>query len=63
VFTADGHGIADVVAVSVGAEQNVDFALVLLGVRAKGILRNPWIDKEGLAFGGFNSEGGVAQPG
>ena len=63
VLFDDFDGVTDVVAVTVGAEQDVDFLDVLLFFRAHGIAHDPRVDDDGLAAGGFDAEGGVAQPG
>ena len=54
------HGIADVIAVAMGAEQDVDLLHVLLRIRTHWIIHDPRIDNHCFTRRRFNTEGCVA---
>jgi hypothetical protein len=55
-------GIADVVLVAVGTEQQVELLEFLLRIGAGGVFVDPWIDDDDSSSV-FDLEGGVSQPG
>src|SRR5512141_411312 len=62
MFFADLDGVANVIAVAVRAQQDIDFLNILLGVGTHGIVHDPRIDDDGLPCGSFNAEGRMTQP-
>jgi len=50
------HGVADVIKVAVGAQQDINLFDILFGLRAHGIAHHPRIHKYDLAIRSFNSE-------
>ena len=59
----DFDGVADVIAVTVSAEQDVGLLDFLVGLGTLGIAHDPGIDDDGLARRRFDAEGRVAEPG
>ena len=59
VFLADVDGVSDMVAVAVGADEDVGALDVFVGFGALGVAGDPGIDVERLAFGRLDAESGV----
>ena len=69
---ANGYGIvllgnlnciADVVALAVGAEQDIHFPEIFFCLRAQRIAHDPGVHQDGLPCRRFNAKRGVAEPG
>src|SRR5580765_3786417 len=63
VLFADFNRVADVVAVSVSAEQNIGLPDLLVALGAHGVPHDPRIDEERLAFRSLDAESRVPEPG
>src|SRR5579863_2902924 len=62
MLLTDFDGVADVVPMTVGAEQDVDFPDFLFGLGTGGISHDPRINNDGLAARSFDPERRMAQP-
>src|ERR1700751_4077283 len=63
MLVADFDRVADVVAVGVGAEHDVEMLDGLFFFRRHGIVHDPRVDEDGFAAGRLNAKGGVSEPG
>src|SRR6266568_3756191 len=58
----DLDGIADMVEVPMGSQQDIDFLLMLLALRTHRVLPRPWIDDNGFSFRRLDAECGMTEP-
>jgi hypothetical protein len=62
VLFTDLNRVSDVIAMTMGAKNNIDFLDVLFGHGAHRIAHNPWIDDDRLPAWSFDAECCVTQP-